>query len=152
MEWGKIPFLYQLLPRLLTNSHFSVLPSLHGSCTHAILFPKLVLCQAHTFANLSDLPALTVIEESVILIQQIGDIDFQQLCNPAELAYWVVVMSRTFIVNIGVFIDPCILSNFPLEQGFFIPVISQLVRRRSKHRWIGITDMELLCIGKFCRT
>lgn len=55
-------------------------------------------------------------------------------------------------MNIGAFVNPCIFSDFPLEQGFFISVIPQLVRRCREHSRIGILDIELFGVGKLLWT
>ena len=55
-------------------------------------------------------------------------------------------------MNIGAFVDPCIFSDFPLEQGFFISVVPQLVRRCRKHCRIGVLDIELFGVGELFRT
>lgn len=55
-------------------------------------------------------------------------------------------------MNIGALVNPCIFSDFPLEQGFFISVIPQLVRRCREHSGIGILDIELLGVGELFRT
>lgn len=55
-------------------------------------------------------------------------------------------------MNIGALVNPCIVSDFPLEQGFFVSVIPQLVRRCRKHCRIGILDIELFGIGEFLWT
>lgn len=55
-------------------------------------------------------------------------------------------------MNIGALINPCIFSDFSLEQGFFIPIISQLVRRCREHSGIGILDIELFGVGELLRT
>lgn len=141
-----------LLPRPLTHPHFSAFPSFHCSGAHAVQLSKLVLRQTHALANLPYLPALPVIEKSVVLVQQVGDVHFQQLRNPAELVYRVVVMFWVLIMNIGALVNPCIFSDFPLEQGFFVSVIPQLVRRCRKHSGIGILDIELFGVGELLWT
>lgn len=141
-----------LLPHPFRHPYLSTFPPLYCSCAHAIQFSKLVLCQAHAFANLPYLPALPVIEESVILIQYVGNIHFRQFSNATELICRVVVVFRVFIMNISALINPCILSDFPLEQGFFISVIPQLVRRYREHCRIGILDIELFGVGELFRT
>ena len=143
---------YQLLPRSLCHPHFSAFPPFDCSCAHAVQLSKLILRQSHAFANLPYLPALSVIEESVVLVQQVGDIHFQQFFNTAELVYRVVVVLRILIMDISALINPCIFSDFPLEQGFFIPIISQLVRRCREHCRIGILDIELFGVGELLRT
>lgn len=60
-------------------------------------------------------------------------------------------MLRVFIMNIGALVNPCILSDFPLEQGFFISVIPQLVRRCREHRGIGILDIKLFSVSELFR-
>ena len=140
------------LPRPFCHPHFSAFPAFHCSGAHAIQFSELILCQAHAFANLPYLPALTVIKESVVLVQQVGDVHFQQFRYPTEFVYRVVVVFRILIMNIGALVNPCIFSDFPLEQGFFIPVIPQLVRRCREHCRIGILDIELFGVGELLRT
>lgn len=54
-------------------------------------------------------------------------------------------------MNIGAFVYPCILSDFPLEQGFFISVVPQLVRRCREHGRIGILDIELFGVSVLLR-
>ena len=139
-------------PRSLCHPHFSAFPSFHCSGAHAILFPELVLCQAHAFANLPYLPTLSVIEESVVLVQQVSDFHFQQFRNPAELVYWVVVVFRILIMNIGALVNPCVFSDFPLEQGFFVSVVPQLVRRCREHCRIWVLDIELFGVGELLWT
>lgn len=141
----------QLLPCPLCHPHFSAFPPFHCSSAYSIQLPELVLCQAHALTNLPYLPALSVIKESVVLIQQVGDVHFQQLRNPAEFIYRVVVMLRILIMNIGAFVHHCILSDFPLEQGFFISVIPQLVRCCREHCRIGILDIKFFGVGKLPR-
>lgn len=140
------------LPRPFCHPHFPAFPPFYCSSTHAVQFSELVLCQSHGFANLPYLPALSVIKESVVLVQQVSNIYFQQFRYPAELVYRVVVMFRIFIMNIGALVNPCIVSDFPLEQGFFISVIPQLVRRCCEHCRIGILDIELFGVGKLLRS
>ena len=140
------------LPRPLCHPHFSAFPPFHCSGAHAVQFSKLVLCQAHAFANLSYLPTLPVIEKSVVFVQQVGDVHFQQFRNPGKLVYWVVVMLRVLIMNIGALVNPCIVSDLPLEQGFFIPVVPQLVRCCRKHCRIGVLDIELFGVGELLWT
>ena len=125
-------------PRSLCHPHFSAFPPFDCSGTYAVQLSELVLRQAHAFTNLPYLPALPVIEKSVVLVQQVGDVHLQQLRNPAEFIYRVVVMLRILIMNIGAFVNPCVFSDFPLEQGFFVSVIPQLVRCCRKHCRIGI--------------
>lgn len=137
-----------LLPRSLCHPHFSVFPSFDCSGAHSIQLPELVLCQAHAFANLPYLPALSVIEKSVVFVQQVGDVNFQQFRNPAEPVFWVVVVFRILIMNIGAFVNPCIFSDFPLEQGFFVSVIPQLVRRCCELCRIGVLDIKLFGVGE----
>lgn len=55
-------------------------------------------------------------------------------------------------MNIGALVNPCIFGDFPLEQGFFISVIPQLVRRCCEHSGIGILDIELFGVGELLRT
>lgn len=55
-------------------------------------------------------------------------------------------------MNIGAFVNPCIFSDFPLEQGFFVSVIPQLVRRCCEHCRIRILDIELFGIGELLWT
>lgn len=145
-------FCHHSPPRPFCHPHFSAFPAFHCSGAHAMMFPKLVLRQSHAFANLPYLPALSVIKELVVLVQQVGDVYFQQFRNAAELVYRVVVMFRVFIMNIGAFVYPCIVSDFPLEQGFFISVVPQLVRRCCEHCRIGILDIELFGVDELLRT
>ena len=148
-----MPFFNQhSLPHPFCHPHFSAFPSFHCSCTHTIQLSELVLCQAHAFAYLPYLPALSVIEESVVLVQQVGNVHFQQFRYPTEFVYRVVVVFRILIMNIGALVNPCIFSDFPLEQGFFVSVIPQLVRRCREHCRIGILDIELFGVGEFFRT
>ena len=55
-------------------------------------------------------------------------------------------------MNIGAFVNPCIFSDFPLEQGFFISVVPQLVRRCCEHCRIGILNIELFGVGELLWT
>lgn len=55
-------------------------------------------------------------------------------------------------MNISALVNPCVFSDFPLEQGFFISVIPQLVRRCREHSGIGILDIELFGVGEFLGT
>lgn len=55
-------------------------------------------------------------------------------------------------MNIGALVNPCVFSDFPLEQGFFVSVVPQLVRRCCEHCWIGILDIELFGVGELLRT
>ncbi len=142
----------RLRPRPLCHPHFSVFPPFHCSGTHAIQFTKLVLRQAHAFANLPYLPPLPVIEKSVVLVQQVSNIDFQQFRNAAKLVYRIIVMFRVLIMNINALVHPCVFSDFPLEQGFFISVIPQLVRRCREHCRIGILDIEIFGVGELLWT
>lgn len=112
----------------------------------------MVLRQAHAFANLPYLPALSVIKESVVLVQQVGDVHFQRFRNPAKLVYRVVVMFRVLIMNIGALVNPCIFGDLPLEQGFFVSIIPQLVRCCREHCRIGIPDIKLFGVGELLRT
>ena len=113
---------------------------------------ELLLCQSHTFANLLYLPALPVVEESVVLVQQVSDVHFQQFRNAAELVYRVVVVFRVLIMNISAFVHPCVFSDLTLEQGFFVSVVPQLVRRCCEHCRIGILNIELFGIGELLWT
>lgn len=144
-------FCHHSPPRPLCHPHFSAFPTLYCSRTHAIQFSKLVLCQSHAFANLSYLPALPVIEKLVVLVQQVGDVHFQRFRNPAKFVYRVVVMFRVLIMNISAFVNPCVFSDFPLEQGFFIPVISKLVRYGGNFGRVRILDIELFGVGELLR-
>lgn len=56
------------------------------------------------------------------------------------------------VMNICALVNPCILSDFPLEQGFFISVIPQFVRRCYKHFRIGILNIKLFGVGELPRT
>ena len=140
------------LPSPFCHPHFSAFPPFHCSGTHAVQLSELVLCQAHAFANLPYLPALPVIEESVVLIQQVSDFHSQQFRNATEFIYRVVVVFRILIMDISAFVNPCIVSDFPLEQGFFISVIPQLIRRCCEHCRIGILDSELFGVGELLWT
>ena len=140
------------LPSPFCHPHFSAFPSFHCSGAHAIQLSKLVLRQSHAFANLPYLPALSVIEESVVLVQQVSDFHFQQFRDPVELVHRAVVMIRILIMNIGALVNPCVFSDFPLEQGFFISVIPQLIRRCCEHCRIGILDIELFGVGELLWT
>ena len=103
----------------LTHPRSSDLPSLHCSITHAMQFSKLILCQSHAFAKLSYLPALPVIKKLVVLVQQVGDIDFKQFRNPAEIVYGVVVVLWILIMDISALVNLCIFSDFPFKAGIF---------------------------------
>ena len=140
------------LPSPFCHPHFSAFPPFHCSGTHAVQLSELVLCQAHAVANLPYLPALPVIEESVVLVQQVSDFHFQQFRDPVELVHRAVVMIRILIMNIGALVNPCVFSDFPLEQGFFVSVVPQLVRRCREHCRIGILDIKLFGVGELLRT
>lgn len=157
IKWNQRVFLwkqliFQSLPRSFCYPHFSAFPPFDCSCAHAVQLSKLILRQPHAFANLPYLPALTVIKKSVVLVQQVDNVHFQQFRNPAEPVFWIVVVFRVFIMNIGALVNPCIFGDFPLEQGFFISVIPQLVRRCCEHSGIGILDIELFGVGELLRT
>ena len=51
-------------------------------------------------------------------------------------------------MNIGALVNPCVFSDFPLEQGFFVSVVPQLVRRCREHCRIGILDIKLFGVGE----
>ena len=55
-------------------------------------------------------------------------------------------------MNIGAFVNPCIFSDFPLEQGFFISVVPQLVRCCREHCRIGILDIKFFGVGELLWT
>ena len=141
-----------LYPHPFCHPHFSAFPPFHCSGAHAVQLSKLILRQPHAFANLPYLPALSVIEKSVVLVKQVGNVHFQQFRNAAELVYRIIVMFRILIMNIGAFVNPCVFSDLTLEQGFFISVIPQLVRRCREHCRIGILDIELFGVGELLRT
>lgn len=61
-------------------------------------------------------------------------------------------MLRILIMDISAFVNPCVFGDFPLEQGFFVSVVPQLVRRCREHGRIGILDIELFGVGKLLRT
>ena len=77
---------------------------------------------------------------------------FQQFRDPVELVHRAVVMIRILIMNIGALVNPCVFSDFPLEQGFFVSVVPQLVRRCREHCRIGILDIKLFGVGELLRT
>lgn len=60
-------------------------------------------------------------------------------------------MLRILVMNISAFVNPCVFSDLPLKQGFFIPVITQLVRRCREHSRIWIPNIKLLGVGEFLR-
>ncbi len=91
-------------------------PLFYCSGAHNIQLSKLVLCQFHAFANLLYLPALSVVEGTVVFVQQVVDVHFQQFCNSVELVYRVVVMLRILIMDISAFVNPCIV---PTGAGIF---------------------------------
>ena len=55
-------------------------------------------------------------------------------------------------MNIGALVYPCVFSDFPLKQGFFILVIPQLVGRCREHCRIGILDIKLFGVGELLWT
>ena len=61
-------------------------------------------------------------------------------------------MLRVLIMDISALVNPCILSDFPLEQGFFVSVISQLVRRCREHCRIWVLDIELFGVDELLWT
>lgn len=55
-------------------------------------------------------------------------------------------------MNIGALVNPCIFGDLPLEQGFFVSIIPQLVRCCREHCRIGIPDIKLFGVGELLRT
>ena len=61
-------------------------------------------------------------------------------------------MLRILIMNIGALVNPCIFSDFPLKQGFFVSVVPQLVRCCREHCRIWVLDIKLFGVGELLRS